>query len=1164
MTEIKVISDKTTRIDLGTISAAERTIYFEDIINENPSLGIMFINNLEALIEEIIEYEARIEMPTIWELMLIKIVMHGAIPIIDSFKNRTTSVVVKFNTRVRAVTSDGLDYMIPAGEEVGMQGFIIAPKCAPKKTLRIKSGVQSLQIIGRSMAGIDKTYGIYPLNKLFCANQMAAGDVPIRDDISITPTEGVDDIYTATKFTNAEATAIAVLTGLITREMDSINLFPLLQCARNHNYARKLNLAQYEYINKPYTLLDPLVATLQAGDIIDTVGMIIAGVESTYYRAIIFGRDDKRTAAAIAARRKYISDISAIKKNTIARAKILAKERITVAIIKQLFGSVRSLTKSETKLVNIELERREKHFREVINNKCDHVRLLRAMHNAVTTIQKKSAWFALKKYFGRSGNNTHVVCSNCKYDIMCNHEVIFIDNNLADRNYAEIKAKLMPFLLPGSRKCKHCGMVISKNIESINDMPPQDMDENILSIIYGELNMLMRHITFNTIVNINKMVAKIKEEVYSYVYDTERLMSRSKTITADEMRPKMQLYTCIYVAATLIHIILGNKQITLKGFVARNKNTVIIDMLKYMIDIIVSSKNIAIRDIAGMNKDIIKSALINAYKSIQSTGLIIVSTIASDDPIAFAIFNPLYRYLYTVGLITGHFRKHVDRYQSIQYILPNIKNKTKGVDPYSGMVIPKIPAARNTDTGPDLKIADIKLILDALLWQQKLANVHIYKNTGVAEAGSNVHGVVFSDQYSKYLDQMDAIVSAESARTRLLSIKYSHLFMAAMTGSSTKFRYRNTKLGRLYDENGRRHEWTKYVDSEGNVLTKPLGFADIKCNVCGIMRSQCDRLDDNKIKSTLRLNIARDNFFIYYENKCPHGGIHESRPCKKCGYDGIDDTYLSKYMPNYIAEKRPQIIAPITKKAARVNEPVEPFVENFGVITELATLLGINHKLITSLCSTENVNYKHVVDGTIIPRESNIRFEPRVYLLDTIVRNFLVSYMQLRNLSSIIYPPRDLVAIVEGSGFPKHRLIELSKLLPLVGDGYIARFNHMQWTLKSRLMSMFCIQSLCEISLQILNDSAADTLTLRTNFVANYFKKIIRQDELVSKPGYFSWTLLYGDREPKVSNEIEVTNTADFDDETETNPFDLGNLDLEDEDPDDANNLINVEGYGLS
>jgi len=115
----------------------------------------------------------------------------------------------------------------------------------------------------------------------------------------------------------------------------------------------------------------------------------------------------------------------------------------------------------------------------------------------------------------------------------------------------------------------------------------------------------------------------------------------------------------------------------------------------------------------------------------------------------------------------------------------------------------------------------------------------------------------------------DAIKSAEpDLLMRLLATTPTRLALVHSAGRA----YKNppAALGRVYDLQGRRHEWQT-------------GEPPIKCRACGLDWAQAEALDPVKVESAVRARSQAATMIAFFSRRCPEGTVHEGLPCAKCG-----------------------------------------------------------------------------------------------------------------------------------------------------------------------------------------------------------------------------------------------------------------------------------------
>jgi hypothetical protein len=224
--------------------------------------------------------------------------------------------------------------------------------------------------------------------------------------------------------------------------------------------------------------------------------------------------------------------------------------------------------------------------------------------------------------------------------------------------------------------------------------------------------------------------------------------------------------------------------------------------------------------------------------------------------------------------------------------------------------------------------------------------------------------------------------------------------------------------------------------------------------------------------------------------------------------------YKSIYLKDREILSSVQKVSAAASKPERVFEEYSQFAANFSVVAALSEKLGINQKLLLALGATEKIEYDDITSGKYIPPEIEERSAPRVYKLDSYIRSLYIEWSQLRIFYRFQRPGSDISRLIEGVGIPRAELPSIIAELPDISDDYLQRFEYVRWHLKPRDIVAFCIQTFCEKVLKILSIEGKGAV-IASAFAKYIIAKILRNDELVTKPGYFSWSLVFGDKESK-------------------------------------------------
>ncbi len=955
------------------------------------------------------------------------------------------------------------------------------------------------------------------------------------------------------------------------------------------------------------------------------------------------------------------------------RAKQIEKNIVTGMSAKKILDLLKP---NERKPVEIEFEKKQKYLEAVINNKCPHVKLYRQFRLSKETDRSKKLYTDLRRFFKSGGSNqntnqhsNHMIsCNNCGFDIMCPHVSIFTEMEFADKSHSEIRSKLTKFIDSSVVKdqyyCKICGEMIS-SLEAFGDSivrdPSSMMNEELKSFMWSEIAILTKYLKFGNLVNVSQLISTARDVCYPFIFEIEKQILKSKTNSSDEIKAKKRLYVTIYAFAYFIRLVISNRSndIGFKNFNAKGKN-IIVDMIKYAIDSIIMSRNIIIREIPGMSPDIIKNTIIDAYKSLHTIEQVIVYSGEAEDLLTTLMLDPIYHYFYTIiqidGLLNGKkvSKGKFDIVDAIPDVMGgSIAKLEKQANIFENARVGNLSKwnmGSFDDFGTTNKIASgdiwVKLYPGYAARSFKLFNSGltkgIYKEPVYIDVSSTVGGIVdptapmnvkLRPAHQDHHDEYISITDAEDNLLKYRAKACAHTYKFLPAKHTLLWVDPGSTLGRVFDEDGNLHNWDIYVvlEEPKDEKTKEYKLKDItnmiesgsrftgtiidrKCSICGILRSVVDNIQESKILSSLHSKRIVDNFFRFYENRCPKGGLHTSGDkCTKCNFqssyisqtaDGL--AYYNEFKSVYLAEKSElnERTGEVLKKVVTIaivkpdfSEYYQNWTPNFNVILDLANKLKINHRLLAAMGAIEKTEYEEVLNGTFIPGEVEERNSTRIYVVEGHIKNLLTEYNQVRFFYRLVKPPIDLSLIIDGSGINKHNLGQLSKSLPDVFSlnssenkkqspaNYNIAYEWFRQNKKPRETVAFVIQSFCEMVLGIWIDNTKETEKLRHDFVRYIVKKILRSEEMVTKSGQFNWSLLYGDKE-KTEKTYDMNENPNLDKETDVEfddsekhdeefgdsgaPLSLNDLDTEtadlgeDDNGEDAGNQIRVgDNYGL-
>jgi hypothetical protein len=966
------------------------------------------------------------------------------------------------------------------------------------------------------------------------------------------------------------------------------------------------------------------------------------GFSRTYYKASIKGKDDpsvKEQLDVYKARQARNTFQNGIKvklldeRNKLNAYKIIIEKKLgakRLAQVEQEIARKPSITvaaknildllsSAERKPVELEFTRREKYLESVLNNKCPHVKLYRQFRLAKTDDRSKKLYGDLKQFFKNpTETNNMITCNNCGFDIVCPHIREFTELDFAGKQYGEIKAKLTKYIDKAVVKdqyyCKICGEMIS-SLEAFGEIsqtrdPASMMNEDLKNFMWGEIAILTKYLKFGTLINVPQLITAIRDACYPYIFEIEKQILKSKTNSAEEIKAKKRLFITIYAFAYMIHLILSNRgrggaELSFKNFTPKNSKSAIVDMIKHVLEIIILSRNVIIREIPGITGDIIKNKLIEAYKSMQSAGAqVITYSGEAEDLLTTLMLDPVYKYLYTINILDDILsgrkpsKSKFDIVDRVDEIMGEpVAKLERANDIFARIKLPKLDNRWNLKAFDDLKpmvhgraiingksiyaeayrgyaARSFEVFSETL--KKRLYNESMYIDVSVGGKGdpNAPMDVRFRPPHEKHHAEFLKLQEKEIMLMKYRQMEAAKNWTWLQGKNSRRWTRPPVTLGRLFDEDGNTHVWNIYIvekTADGKLTRVEIKTADIaksteagtkftdtitdkKCSGCGVLWSQADTLDEAKIQESLDARHSISNFFRFYENRCPKGGLHDFGEGDKCSKCLIGSSYIlnptAKESLNYYREFRNVYTREREEFAigeiALVSVPAKPVPDvskydtdyskwtfNFNLILDLANKLKINHRLISAFGAVEKQEYAEVQSGVYIPPEAEYRYDTRVYVVDTHVKNLITEYNQVKFFHRLTKPPMDLSALIDNSGINKHKIADLNKKLPDIYNDYNGRFAYMQKYKKPREVVSFCIETFCEMCLKIWNDTDKETEKLRHDFVSYLVKKILRAEELLSKPGHFSWALLYGEKEVREKESYDSNTAQDLEGETD-------------------------------
>lgn len=1179
------------------------------------------------------------------------------------------SVRVRFDTPILCFTINNIMYIAPSNEEIDVLGLMITPLCDNKLPTKIAGRIPIGSYLVQSVAND-------------CSQTIESPNSSLPNDIesnldanNVAIFETLDD----SKIRTILDSAFKYLIGLINWANSTSaahSLYTQLQFARDKKIGdlkSDKNLAGIflNQTNRPdhrETEWPKISAEKEkiAKIISDTIGhgfgnetqlmldLNILGLLDFLYLGIIKGKDSKefkedleiiKTRILRQQLEKKIRETLVENTYRAGLLKMLMEKKFStkryaeilnqLKLRPQLSGNeiLKVLTDKEQKIINAELELRERQYNAMLMNKCPHVAIYRRFRRAKSDEQVRKHYEELKKYIGsetsesatnkRADYTDFIKCNNCGFDLICPHYNEMTIARLNKRSFNEIKTKITKYIdekpVQGSYYCKICSEMIATVEMYGNVMSDADsrlyssISDELKTMMWSEIAGIMRFVSFGTLVNVPKLITAVISEIYEYIFEIEKQLLKSKTNTAEDVKNKKRLFITIYAYAYIINLVANNKasDIAFKGMKGR---TSIADYVKFAIVNIIQTKNVIINQIANISNDFIKTKLIDAYKLIAMKGpQTIHFSDQAEDLFNVIVLDPLFYYLYYINSIDNPARIKKSLYDPIdnmEYLLGGtIAQVEKFNDVYEKARIPGFNAEKwNLKAIDSIKPPANGEIMGAgarraankgniarsfeLFWEKlrgKLYNEFLY-----------VEGEI-NKKFADYWANAQKLIKKEADLALHRDLANFRGVGSIPFKESRQYKPQEISIGRLFDEDGNAHKFDIYVYKDGEIkrgdIPKLLAdgkrftqkVVDRRCSVCGALVSEVDSLSPEKIKESLNVKNRIGNFFQFYEHRCPEGDVHdfEGDTCKKCGLtrkmilntDSKESrTYYRKYAKKY-AKDREELkeeedisyieaektaIDKLDKEIKSFEKSLGSYVFNFNKILELSTKIKTNSNAIMALGATEGVEYSEILSGKYVPTISTFRDDTRIYVIYSYIQMVVTEYNNLRFYNMLLKPPAKLTELLENSDVKKHEYSKLEENMPSVIGDFNKKFIYFKRNKKPRELVEFCLESFAQICLDIFqakDEGDIRTSKLRRDFVTYIVKKILKLDELNSKPGQVNWNIFRNELAKQVEDVLEGDVKADrnYDEDTGLETYeDMKETKEEDEDGDfgDTNKVM--------
>lgn len=385
----------------------------------------------------------------------------------------------------------------------------------------------------------------------------------------------------------------------------------------------------------------------------------------------------------------------------------------------------------------------------------------------------------------------------------------------------------------------------------------------------------------------------------------------------------------------------------------------------------------------------------------------------------------------------------------------------------------------------------------------------------------------------------------------------------------------------LYDEDGLKHVWSAYIFSNGNTVHeirkdeveaavkavyaavregKLAGFqlVDTQCTVCGVRRSEFEKLDAAKAAQAVANAADTNMFFSFYAVRCPADGLHEFRgapgaaTCAKCGateellagfrtkkYAAAAAEYYSKHLDRFRQEQTeissglsaaeaPN--APDGEPVADLTALTRPVVSatwqrNYDAVLRLADFAGVSPVLINAIGATERRTYSDVKQGRGLEPVASAE-DPRLFGAEAEYRLLAADYARLRNM--LAAAPEKLAPsvhdILRDAGVQPHEFGALQKALPPPPPHDLSTFAALRAENPADAVA-YLVEGICALLLRVLGPDGGDPphfAKFRELYARRGLDLVLRNGRLLSQPSAYNFALASDVAEDRADDQDDV------------------------------------------
>ncbi|MCK9602851.1 MAG: hypothetical protein M0R66_00510 [Candidatus Omnitrophica bacterium] len=695
---------------------------------------------------------------------------------------------------------------------------------------------------------------------------------------------------------------------------------------------------------------------------------------------------------------------------------------------------------------------------------CEHMRAVATLARSTTARAIADALAVLSKILANAVSenpSAMIKCALCSQDAICPH-TLDIANVIAQHGTRKNERdRIAQYIdrIPGRGLyyCRICGAQFEHAL-AVSDDVDRATSENkeLADDILREINMISRFIRATRVTDQAAFARNVAQHIYPHIEMIEGRIAIAQTSLASELSARLRVYIAIYVFADAI-VNAERMGIIFDGVTlprdSDDKRARAI-LIKNAIDKIALVENVALNQIPGFTRDVIGARISAAIREL--------GTVAADMPFespprdyrAVAMYDPLIAIIHNA--CPGIFARQATAAPSLALargvlpslalargVLPSLARNNKDPFDYEYAALAALPEkpsdpknilaplfARCSNARSGI-VARLREIIEHRLFDYAIATT----DRAITDIRAR-HSAENAAQRAAESVSIARAGRADGAATRVPEISIIRAHAPPFSSYNTPTRART--LGAVYDENGVAHVWNVLIFAPtvapGPIIEVKFGspeasdafaradiaYIDKKCAACGILQSKTSALDDRAIRAAIDARAAMENFYQFYEARCPADGPHAfasstdaiAPACTKCGYSSaLARSYDRAYFDRHIAKFREHIAspAPITtiagRRVSKRDEDIDtiaraiarqPWSLNYEILVDAAAVFGIERRDFQTLGAREGLTRDKLADESYVAPVPKSSVSARIFALRSYIFEIFALYNVIR------------------------------------------------------------------------------------------------------------------------------------------------------------------------